>query len=232
MKTVVIYGTEHKGSTYNIVKLFLKNLDVTDVNLKEFYLPKDLPDYCCGCVNCIKKGEEYCPHYKKTAPIIDAMETADLIILASPVYVMRVTGQMKTFLDHFAFQFMIHRPNKAMFSKTALVITTAAGAGMKPAIKDITTSLTYWGVGKIFTYGKAVKAADWQGVEDSRKKQIKQEVAVLSEKILKSIGHITPNLKVRALFYVMRFVQKKHSFMPTDRKYWEKQGWLGKKRPF
>lgn len=43
----------------------------------------------------------------------------------------------------------------------ALVISTAAGGGMKSTNKDIMDSLNFWGVGKIFTYGKAVTAVNW-----------------------------------------------------------------------
>lgn len=232
MKIVVVYGTEHKGSTYNIVQLFLENLLVTEENLTEIFLPRDMPNFCCGCGNCFMKGEEFCPHNEKVTPIKEAMGNADLIILASPVYVLHVTGQMKTFLDHFAFQFMVHRPSKAMFSKTALVITTAAGGGIKSTIKDITMSLTHWGVGKIFTYGKAVAAIDWQGVSDKKKKQIKQDVDKLSVKIKEQYQHVTPSFKVKALFYIMRFIQKKFEFNPTDRKYWEQQDWIEKERPW
>ena len=40
-----------------------------------------------------------------------------------------------------------------MFSKRAIVVSTAAGIGTKSAIKDITTTLLYWGVPSIITYG-------------------------------------------------------------------------------
>ncbi len=232
MKIVVIYGTEHRGSTYNIVQLFLENLLIEKENLSEFFLPKDMPDFCCGCTNCFLKGEEFCPHHEVIAPIKTAMEKADLLILASPVYVWHVTGQMKALLDHFGFQFMVHRPNKVMFSKTALVVTTAAGGGMKSTIKDMTMSLTHWGVGRIFTYGKAVAASDWEGVKDSKKKQIHQEVDKLSTKIRKGYKYNNPSIKVKMLFFIMRFIQKKFSFNPTDKKHWEEQGWLGKGRPW
>ena len=43
---------------------------------------------------------------------------ADLIILASPVYVYHVTGAMKALLDHYGYMWMAHRPEEAMFKKT------------------------------------------------------------------------------------------------------------------
>lgn len=226
MNIVAIYGTEHKGSTYNIVQLLLKKLIRKDDELIEFYLPKDMPYFCQGCALCFNKGENFCPHEDKITPIKTTMEKANLIILASPTYVWHISGQMKAFLDHFGFQFMVHRPNETMFSKIAIVVTTAAGGGMKSTIKDMTMSLTHWGVGKIFTYGKAVAASDWQGVKDHKKKQIKKDINKLSVKVSNESKHIVPSFKVKFLFYIMRFMQKKFASNQTDKKYWEEKGWL------
>lgn len=232
MNIVAIYGTEHRGSTYNISQLFLKRLKSESDEIKEFFLPKDMPHFCCGCGSCFGKSEKACPHYEKVNPIKEAIEKSDLVIFASPVYVFHTTGQMKTLLDHFGYQWMVHRPNGAMFSKMALVISTAAGAGMKSTNKDITDSLSFWGVGKIFTYGKAVAAINWEGVSEKKKLEIEKHVDKLSVKILKKSHKVTPSLKVKVLFYAMRFMQKVFTINSVDKDYWENQGWLGHERPW
>ncbi|MFD3158008.1 flavodoxin family protein [Haloimpatiens sp. FM7330] len=232
MKIAAVYGTEHKGSTYHISQLFLEKLKPETSEVTEFFLPKDMPNFCCGCGSCFINGEKTCPHYSKINPIKEAIEKADLIIFSSPVYVFHVTGQMKAFLDHFGFQWMVHRPNKAMFSKMALVISTAAGAGMKSTNKDIVDSLNFWGVGKTFTYGKAVASLDWKGVSEKKKEKIENDVAKLSSKILHKRNNVKPSLKVKSLFYFARFLHKKITMLPNDREYWEKQGWLKHKRPW
>ena len=54
MKITVINGTEVRGCTYNIKELFLEGLgDGNEVT--EYYLPKDLPFFCCGCKVCLKE---------------------------------------------------------------------------------------------------------------------------------------------------------------------------------
>lgn len=65
----------------------------------------------------------------------DAIDRADLIILASPVYVMQATGSVKAFLDYYGYRWMSHRLNEAMFSKQGVCISTASGSGMKHALK-------------------------------------------------------------------------------------------------
>lgn len=232
MKIVVIYGTEHRGSTYNISRLFLKKLRSKTEEIIEFFLPKDMPHFCVGCGNCFTISEKSCPHYSKINPIKEAMEKADLIIFTSPVYVFHVSGQMKTLLDHFGFQWMVHRPNKTMFSKMALVISTAAGAGMKSTNKDIKDSLSFWGVARIFTYGKAVAAINWEDVSEKKKIKINRNVEKISAKILRRSNNTKPSLKVKVLFYAMRLAQKKFTINPVDKEYWESQGWLGYKRPW
>lgn len=232
MKAVVINGALHKGSTYEIGRQFLAELGFKDSDIKDFFLPKDMPSFCIGCGNCFMKSEELCPHKSTLQPIITAMDNADLIVFTSPVYVLHTTGQMKTFLDHFGYRFIIHRPNPLMFNKTALIISTAAGSGMKGAMKDIKDSLSFWGVGRIFTYGKAVYSIKWDGVSDKTRTKIDQDVKKFSAKILKTINKTGPSVKVRFLFYAMRFTNKHFSFNKLDRDYWHEKGWLDRARPW
>jgi Multimeric flavodoxin WrbA len=232
MNIVVIYGSEHRGSTYNIAQLFLKKLRPETDSIKEYFLPEAMPHFCQGCASCIMKGESKCPHYNIVNPIKGDMENADLLIFTSPVYVLHTTGQMKAFLDHFAYFFMVHRPSKSMFSKMALIISTAAGAGMKSAIRDISDSLNYWGVGRIYKYGKAVKAISWQSVSEKDKMAIQKAVDKYSSRIIKKMNKVTPGIKVKSLFYIMRAMHKKFYINEIDKAYWKGQGWLDSARPW
>ena len=81
----------------------------------EFFLPRDFDSFCIGCTNCFERSETSCPHYEKLRPITKAMDDADVIILASPVYVYHATGAMKSFLDHYGYRWMVHRPEEKMF---------------------------------------------------------------------------------------------------------------------
>lgn len=108
--------------------------------MKEFFLPRDFGEQCVGCTVCFEETESKCPHYTRLAPLTEALDEADVIILASPVYVYHVTGAMKSFLDHYGWRWMVHRPEEKMFAKQAVCISTAAGAGMKSANKDMADS--------------------------------------------------------------------------------------------
>ena len=51
-----------------------------------------------------------------------------------------------------------------MFSKRAVVISTAAGAGMNSTNKDMADSLSFWGVPKIYKIGFGIHATSFQEV--------------------------------------------------------------------
>ena len=231
MKITVIYGTRRKerSSTYNIAQQFIAELACGDI-VTEFHLPKDMPEFCTGCFNCFSDNTK-CPHYTYIHPIADAMLNADLIIFTAPVYVYHVPGQVKALLDHFAYQWMAHKPNAGMFHKQALVISTAAGAGMSHTVKDVRHSLDWWGVGRTYTFKKAVRAADWANVTDEKKTAYAQEIKTTSRKILAQRG-AGACLKVKMIFYLMRYMQKKYQFTESDVAYWKENGWFAGKKPW
>ncbi|WP_242850641.1 flavodoxin family protein [Clostridium lundense] len=145
MKISIIHGSQRNGNTEKTIEIVKEKLNSLDDNdFFDFYLPKDLPMFCCGCFKCMDKGNyggEHCPHSKYTHPILEAMKLSDGIIVTSPVYSMAESGQVKAFLDHFACIFMCHKPLQEMFSKTAFIISTTAGAGIKYTLKPIERSL-------------------------------------------------------------------------------------------
>jgi multimeric flavodoxin WrbA len=232
MKTIIVYGIEHKGSTYNVVQLVKNQLDIGENDLVEYFLPNDMPYFCIGCNTCFMHGEEHCPHQEYITPIKKTMVDAELIILASPVYVFHVTGQMKAFLDHFAFQFMPHRPNKSMFSKTALIVSICAGGGMDSTIRDMSTSLKWWGISSIFSFGYATHAAIWDEVSERNKIIINQKIKKITYKIKTKINKPKTSINVKFLFFISRLMQKKFGYIPYDKEYWKNNGWLNKNRPW
>lgn len=232
MKIAVLHGQMHKGSTYNITKLFMDKLSNDSTEISEFFMPKDSPSFCVGCYNCFENGEDKCPHAKTVQPIVRAIEEADLIIMDSPCYVMSMSGQLKTFLDHMAYRWMSHRPHVSMFSKVGLVISTAAGAGTKKVVKPIKENLFFWGVPKIHCYGKNVAAMNWDSVKPERKLKIEKEVDQLANRITKQIGNIKPGFKTKFMFKIMSLNQKSNEWNPRDREHWVEKGWLNGKKPW
>ena len=228
MKITLIHGQNHKGSTYHIGKLLAEQFGDSDI--QEFFLPKDLEHFCMGCYQCIE-NEEKCPFYNEKNRIIQAIEAADLLIFTTPTYCMRASASMKAFMDLTFTYWMSHKPRKCMFSKKAVVISTAAGTGTKSAIKDITNTLFYWGVPYIKEYGIAVQAMGWEQISDKKKKKIKEDITKLARKLQKEKVHV--GTKTRFMFHMMRMMQLNNwGASKVEKDYWKQNGWLDKERPW
>ena len=228
MKTVIIHGQSHKGSTYHIARMLA---DKIGGELTEFFLPRDFGEFCCACTRCFRESETKCPHYEKLAPITRAIDEADVIILASPVYVFHATGAMKSFLDHYGWRWMAHSPEERMFRKQGVCISTAAGAGMKSTNKDMADSLFFWGVAKTYKIGVGVAAINWDSVSEKKKSKIEKTTSSIAKKIVSRAGRVKPGLKTKGMFMIMRLVQK-NGWNERDVNHWKEKGWLEKARPW
>lgn len=230
MKVVLIHGQNHKGSSYHIGRMIADKMQGTN-EITEFFLPRDLNHFCLGCYNCIEDDAK-CPFYDDKRKIMDAVEAADVLIFTTPTYCMHASAPMKSFMDLTFTYWMVHRPRKCMFSKRAVVVSTAAGTGMKSAMKDITNTLFYWGVPYVKSYGVAVQAMSWDGVNEKKKVKIEKDTAKLARKL--SVGKKpSVGIKTRFMFKVMGAMQSAGmGSSPMEKEYWEQNGWLGKKRPW
>lgn len=230
MKVVLIHGQNHKGSSYHIGRMIADKMQGTN-EITEFFLPRDLNHFCLGCYNCIEDDAK-CPFYDDKRKIRNAVEAADVLIFTTPTYCMHASAPMKSFMDLTFTYWMVHRPRKCMFSKRAVVVSTAAGTGMKSAMKDITNTLFYWGVPYVKSYGVAVQAMSWDGVNEKKKVKIEKDIAKLARKL--SVGKKpSVGIKTRFMFKVMGVMQSAGmGSSPAEKEYWEQNGWLGKKRPW
>lgn len=237
MKIIVINGTEKHGVTYRLKEIFLERFR-EKAEITEFYLPKDCPAFCAGCANCILKSEHACKDAAYIQKIAVSLLEADLIVMASPAYVMHTTGAMKALLDHFAYLWMPHRPAPEMFAKRAVIITQCLGAGAESAAKDIKHSLSWWGISeiKVFT-GKLMGNIVWDELTEQKRSKLTAKIKRLS----KRVSHIRfekparTNVITRTKFSFCRRLQKslyQNDPAYSDGKYWFQQGWLGKARPW
>ena len=230
MKIVMIHGQNHKGNTYYIANKIVENINI-EKDVTEFFLPRDLNHFCTGCFSCVK-DESKCPFYTEKRKILDEVEQADLLIFTTPTYCMRASAPMKSFLDFTFTYWMIHKPRKCMFNKRAVVVSSAAGSGAKSAIKDITTSLFYWGIPCIKTYGISVSAMNVEQIPEKIKAKIQRDTEKIARSIVKK-SKVRVGIKTKVIFTFMRLMQKGNMGASVEeKKYWEDNGWLGKERPW
>ena len=237
MNISVINGTEKHGVTFRLKEMFLAEFK-DKANITEYYLPKDCPNFCKGCTNCILKGENTCKDAEYIMKIDKSLLEADLIVMTSPSYVFHCTGAMKTLLDHFAYRWMPHRPAPEMFGKRAVIITQCLGSGAKSAARDIKHSLSWWGISKIGIFtGALMGDIVWEKLSQKKQAELTRKLKKLSHKFAQ-IDYTKPahtNLITKIKFSFCRMMQcSLHKNDPEylDGKYWSEQGWLGKIRPW
>ena len=169
-------------------------------NITEYYLPKDCPSFCTGCLSCTLKGESTCKDAEYIGKIDKSLLEADLIVMTSPAYVFHATGAMKAFLDHFAYRWIPHRPAPEMFGKRAVIITQCLGSGTKSAAKDMKHSLSWWGISKIGIFTGALmsdivweKLSQTYGIFPFSTSQFQNNRMVVLEKTFMPLSfHIKP----------------------------------------
>ncbi|MCL2674976.1 MAG: flavodoxin family protein [Firmicutes bacterium] len=237
MKITVINGVKNKGCTYKMKDAFLEALH-NGHEITEYHLPTDAPEFCTGCKACFFRDISVCPHSKYTVPIWESILAADLLVFTSPVYVFHVTGQLKALLDHYATKWMAHSPENPMFFKRAVIITNAAGAGIKRVVRDIGDSLDYWGVARRYAVKEALFGADWDKISKKRKASITRQCRRVAKKVQKPVKR--PHFKVRFLFGIMGMAHKMinkslvKSGEPQSRDYlyWKEKGWFRGGKPW
>ena len=230
MKIVMIHGQNHKGSTWNIANLLLQKLP-GEKEVKEYFLPRDMNHFCSGCYACLE-ARERCPYWREKEPMLHQMREADLLILTSPNYCMMPSAPMKAFLDLFFTNWMSHKPLREMFSKRAVVISSAAGAGAKKAAKLIGNNLANWGIPEIHLYAAVVNAMNWDMVPSGKKARMEKDMDKLARQLSRR-GKVTVGMKTRILFWFYGGMQKAGwGASPTEKQYWIENGWLSGGKPW
>ena len=217
MKILVFYGKRDKDITYNITKKVLNKFE--RATIKEYFLPDDMAKPCLGCMNCYKDSEKNCYAYNKIAKIYENMTEADLIIFSTPTYCDNMPGHVKSFFDHFGFMWLNRRPNRIMFSKKALVISTSDKLKATNTAEEIKKNLSWWGISNVNV------------LTISRKnKNIDNMIDKTYKKVINSKNKIS--FKTKCKFYISRFRIKNDKSNEYDYNYWKEEGWLAKKRPW
>ena len=102
---------------------------------------------------------------------------------------------------------------------------------MKSTNRDMADSTFWWGVARTYSYGVAVAETSWERVSDKKKLRIEKKLSALAKKISNRQEQVTPSVKTRLFFLVMRQMQK-HGWNQADMDYWNAKGWTEKKRPW
>ena len=225
MRILAIIGTPTKEDGYTtktVAEIEKSFQSKRAVEFNYIFLKDARLSGCEGKLTCVKFGEHKCPFASELAPILKAMNDADVVIFASPVHCFSVSTLLKNFIDLLVFQ--MHRP--AFFGKQALVVATAAGAGQKRVLKYMRKTFANWGfdvVGQLGTHGGFFDEPNYQ-------RKLQPTIDKLTDKTLAAFDQAElpqPGLAELINFRVWRStVSTNEANSPYDWEHWERSGWL------
>ena len=99
MKNVLIISASPRkgGNSDTLCDRFAQGAKESGNNVEKIFIAAINIGYCRGCGVC--NSTHKCVQKDDMAEILDKMVSADVIVLATPVYFYTMDGQMKTFID-------------------------------------------------------------------------------------------------------------------------------------
>ncbi len=100
MKATIVFGSPRgaKGASSRIAQQFAAGLRRGGAEIEEIILKNQKISHCIGCFTCWTKTPGKCVHRDDMDALLPKMN-ADLVVLATPLYVYSVPGAVKDFLD-------------------------------------------------------------------------------------------------------------------------------------
>ncbi|MCP4755477.1 MAG: flavodoxin family protein [Proteobacteria bacterium] len=87
-----------KGNTSSLIKAVLEGAASAGAETTEVRLHDIAMKGCMGCLSCREK-HGICAQKDELSPYLEAIKTCDGMVVGCPIYMFRVSGQMKLFVD-------------------------------------------------------------------------------------------------------------------------------------
>lgn len=118
MKVLAISGSPRFGGNSDVLcDRFLEGAEEAGHETKKIQLGRKKLSPCLGCEACSKTGK--CVQKDDMEEILEELITADVIVLATPVYFYSMDAQMKMFIDRCLPKYQQIRNKKFYFIVTA-----------------------------------------------------------------------------------------------------------------
>lgn len=128
---LIISGTPRKGGNSDVLcDRFAEGAREAGLRVEKICLGEKQIRFCTGCGICYN-GEKPCPQQDDVAEILEKMVTADVIVLATPVYFYTMCGQLKTLIDRSCARYT------EMADKTFYFILTAADDNLEMMTRTV-----------------------------------------------------------------------------------------------
>ena len=101
MKIIIFNGSPkgERGITYELLKCFSKGMLDANAQVEFVTLSKKTIGRCMGCLHCWNTSEGKCVRTDDMTELIKEIESADIMVLATPLYFNNVSIELKNFLE-------------------------------------------------------------------------------------------------------------------------------------
>jgi multimeric flavodoxin WrbA len=218
---VAVNGSPHAGigNTALMLDMLRQPLAEQGCGLEIVTLCEHKIEFCIGCALCMEKGRCWIPddHHG----IVERLLAADAVVLASPVYFLHVTAQMKAFLDRsLAWG---HKPRPSW--KPGLAISVSAGMGETQTADYLAGLLRVYGA---FPVGRLTAMATSPGEfvgREAVEAHARNLARDLAQAIREKRRYPASDADLRFYQFMGSLVQRhKGSIMNHDYTHWETHG--------
>lgn len=153
-KIIILVGSVRKGgNTELLARAFAagaeKNNDVEIISVADVKV-----NPCIGCDSCFTRDGNVCVQHDDMTVIYEKLKTADMLVIASPVYFYGISAQLKAVIDR------LHTPMRNDFSIKRLALLLVGAAELPELFDSILAQynlvLNYFGLedaGKVLIRG-------------------------------------------------------------------------------
>ena len=210
MHVIAINGSPRETTTQRLLEAIADRLASHDIQVSIVPLKDKRIEDCRGCEACIRRTSE-CVVADDARDVLAQLQAADGIILASPVYLMQVTGKLKSLIDKTAS--WVHRP--VLVGVPVLVAATTGGSGLKQTLSYLEDVAIQWGAQPSGRIGRV--PTDPQEVSE-------REIARFVTHLRQPRTMRRPGMRQLIFFQVQKVLALKLSAL--DHTYWAERHWL------
>lgn len=158
-KIIILNGSPRaNGNTKKLIEQFTAGAEIAGNNVTCFNLQQMNIHGCLGCCNGGKNPESPCVQKDDMQKIYPAYQSADVIVLASPMYYWGISGQLKCAFDRL-FAVAELTPNYSNPKKECILLMAAEGnsesnfAPVKAFYEGLTSCLGWKNLGIVYAGG-------------------------------------------------------------------------------
>lgn len=143
MKRVLIISSTpiKNGNSELLCKAFAKGAEAAGHKVETVHLREKQINFCRGCEACVKTGKG-CVQQDDMKALIAKMHETDVFVLATPIYFMTVSAQLKVFIDRFIAGEQFVRQSEC---KKAYFLTACAAPADRAEDNCMAANESFWG---------------------------------------------------------------------------------------